>query len=250
MPCPRECDSRCSSRLLANPAPRQFRASRGCRLFGGSDEIGWRTSFPAKARAGASSILANADRRYGRNPLCRTRRSPSLPLHNGRPTLQHSRPVCRNRIRRQARGLPPPHQCDSRRSLIRGAPGFRIGRHAAARAGLSDPDDAEAALLAGAHPPRSVQPRSPVVDRRSRAGAEPPVGEPPRLPCHCDQSYFRLVIACASLRAGHTMRPDDPGMWVRPHQGWRARSLPILTRRVQGGGDVFDEDHQVARVGW
>ena len=90
--------------------------------------------------------------------------------------FQHSRPVCRNRIRRQARGLPPPHQCDSRRSLIRGAPGFRIGRHAAARAGLSDPDDAEAALLAGAHPPRSVQPRYPVVDRRSRAGAEPPVG--------------------------------------------------------------------------
>ena len=95
--------------------------------------------------------------------------------------------------------------------------------------------------------PAALSGRRPQESRWRRASRR---REPPRLPCRCDQSYFRLVIVCASLRAGHTMRPDDPGMWVRPHQGWRARSLPILTRRVQGGGDVFDEDHQVARVGW
>ena len=32
-------------------------------------------------------------------------------------------------------------------------------------------------------------------------------------------------------------------------QDWQARSLSILAHRVQGGGDVFDEDHQVSRFG-
>jgi hypothetical protein len=57
-----------------------------------------------------------------------------LPLRNGRTTVHQPRPICRNRIRLQARALPPPHQCGSRRSRTRGARGFRIGRPAAAPA--------------------------------------------------------------------------------------------------------------------
>ena len=52
------------------------------------------------------------------------RRSPSLPLRNGRTTAHQPRPICRNRIRLLARALPPPHQRGSRRSPIRGARGW------------------------------------------------------------------------------------------------------------------------------
>jgi hypothetical protein len=38
----------------------------------------------------------------GRHPQCRRRRSPSLPLHDRRTKLEHSRPVCRNRIHQPA----------------------------------------------------------------------------------------------------------------------------------------------------
>ena len=79
-----------------------------------------------------------------RNPLIRQRRSPSLPLRNGRTTVHQPRPICRNGIRLLARALPPPHQCGSRRSPIRGARGCRIGRHAAASGARPKPTSAYA----------------------------------------------------------------------------------------------------------
>ena len=113
---------------VAKRQPAVLRDSPNPRIYG---------SFTVRSARPRGSLQKSRTRpglgsRCGRNPLIRQRRSPSLPLRNGRTTVHQPRPICRNRIRLQARALPPPHQCGSRRSRIRGAQGFRIGRDASA----------------------------------------------------------------------------------------------------------------------
>ena len=107
---------------------------RGAQILPGNSSHSWSAPEGGRGASFASASGSHPGRRSGarsgRNPLIRQRRSPSLPLRNGRTTVHQPRPICRNRIRLQARALPPPHQCGSRRSRIRGAQGFRIGRPA------------------------------------------------------------------------------------------------------------------------
>jgi hypothetical protein len=135
----------------------------------------------------------------GRDPLLRRRRSPSLPLRNGRTTVHSPRLICRNRSRQHAGALPPPHQCGTRRSPIRGARGFRIGRPGAA---TNRPLDTPAAFVR----PGEAGPRPRARDLLPRHGQAADRAVPP---CPTSDDVDALG-RCSTLPLSDTCRRHGP----------------------------------------
>jgi hypothetical protein len=149
------------------------------------------------------------------------RRSESLLVRHGRTTVDWSRHVCRNRIRLQALALPHPHQCGSRRSPIRGAPGFRIGRGAALlwrpRRLLNPPG--------GAKDPRSFRPsvgarrgKEQYCRRRLGACKDPGLGDVRK---RSQADRLGAIAAGGDLEVGHAFSKRD-----RPERCNRTSGLP------------------------
>ena len=185
--------------------------ARGAQILPGDSSHGWSAPEGGRGACSASASGSHLGRRSGarsgRNPLIRQRRSPSLPLRNGRTTVHQPRPICRNRIRLQARALPPPHQRGSQRSPIRGAQGFRIGRNAEG-------------LGAARRGSRETPPFRPIRQRRQRpatrsqflakhqrcpdVGRRVPVGESDRAPV-LSAAIVRSPLGIARCRTARAL---------------------------------------------